>query len=173
MIRREYPDQPLPSLWGNRQRKSDVSRDQHTTVRRHRASGPHAPDPPARTALRTNEEAVHPRGARAGVCARLVLAGPHCEYSPALALADRMIAHHTREAFEMLPSGTLHDSMRCDNLQAAAAPAPAPDAAPNTARLAGLGCATDRGRLDTLSSKPRARALTSRNFACASVAEGP
>lgn len=112
---------------------------------------------------------MHPRGARAGVYARSVLAGSHCEYSLALALADRICAHHTREALEMLPSGTLYDIRRCDNLQAA----PAPDAAPNTARLAGLGCATDRGRLETLSSRPRARALTSRNFACASVAEGP
>jgi hypothetical protein len=106
MIRREYPDQPLPSLWGNRQRKSDVSSDQHTTVRRHRASGPHAPDSPARTALRTNEEPMHPLGA----------AGSHCEYSLALALADRTFAHHTLAALEMLPSGTLRGSMRCDNL---------------------------------------------------------
>jgi hypothetical protein len=106
-------------------------------------------------------------------CIFSVLAGIHCEYSLALALEDRIVAHHNFEAPEMLPSGTLHGRLGCDNLQAGAGAAPAPDATPNTARLAGLGCATDRGRLDTLSSRPRARALTSINFACASVAVGP
>ena len=106
-------------------------------------------------------------------CIFSVLAGIHCEYSLALALEDRIVAHHNFEAPEMLPSGTLHGRLGCDNLQAGAGAAPAPDATPNTARLAGLGCATDRGRLDTLSSRPRARALTSINLACASVAVGP